>query len=293
VREVVACELHVSCGRCELRAANTSYRNRNKQQAASEGHGRGWTGSERRLTSRARVRHRPADGLLGARGLSSTARRAVSPLRRGERREGRGGGCWNHGHGQPKTRSSSCYIRDCLVDSQSIRGRNATCDGRKEHNVANFYCPGRHAPSCAMRKRPLAVKPKPTGSSHGAAASALDRHPPVRRRRGRCRGASPGAGRGHRPPNTKPSGPGPGARGQVGPPGAHSAHPRSQLPPGPRGRAVANISASGPSDRAAGHPEATVQDPHPTCRSTRTPPSFRVPLGAIHYPTPVALYHCW
>jgi hypothetical protein len=72
------------------------------------------------------------------------------------------------------------------------------------------------------------------------AASAPGRQPPVRRR---GRGASPGAGRGHRPPNPAAQGP--------------SWTPRTtprpdQLPPGPRGRTVANIAASGPSDRAAG-----------------------------------------
>jgi hypothetical protein len=63
------------------------------------------------------------------------------------------------------------------------------------------------------------------------------RQPPVRRR---GRGASPGAGTGHR--TQRP-------RGQVGPRATPSP---TQLLTGPRGRTAANIAASGPSDRAAG-----------------------------------------
>ena len=74
------------------------------------------------------------------------------------------------------------------------------------------------------------------------AASAPGRQPPVRRR---GRGASPGAGRGHRPPNPAAR---PGAK--LDPP--DHTQPTTQLLTGPRGRTVANIAASGPSDRAAG-----------------------------------------
>ena len=74
------------------------------------------------------------------------------------------------------------------------------------------------------------------------AASAPGRQPPVRRR---GRGASPGAGRGHRPPN-------PAAQGPSWTPRTTSSP--AQLLTGPRGRTAANIAASGPSDRAAGRP---------------------------------------
>ncbi len=72
------------------------------------------------------------------------------------------------------------------------------------------------------------------------AASAPGRQPPVRRR---GRGASPGAGRGHRPPNPAAQGPSWTPRTTPSP---------TQLLTGPRGRTAANIAASGPSDRAAG-----------------------------------------
>jgi hypothetical protein len=73
------------------------------------------------------------------------------------------------------------------------------------------------------------------------AASALGRQPRPVRRRGR--GASPGAGRGHRPPNPAAQGPSRTPRATPSP---------VQLPYGPRGRTVANISPLGPHDRAAG-----------------------------------------
>jgi hypothetical protein len=72
------------------------------------------------------------------------------------------------------------------------------------------------------------------------AASAPGRQPPARRR---GRGASPGAGRGHWPPN-------PAARGPSWTP--RTTPSPTQLLTGPRGRTAANIAASGPSDRAAG-----------------------------------------
>jgi hypothetical protein len=59
----------------------------------------------------------------------------------------------------------------------------------------------------------------------------------------RGRGSSPGAGWGHRPPNPAAQGPSWTTRTTPSP---------SQLLTGPRGRTVANIIASGPSDRAAG-----------------------------------------
>jgi hypothetical protein len=77
------------------------------------------------------------------------------------------------------------------------------------------------------------------------AASAPGRQPPVRRR---GRGASPGAGRGYRPPNPAAQRPSWTPRTTPSP---------TQLLTGPRGRAVANIAApGGPSDRAAGRPPA-------------------------------------
>jgi hypothetical protein len=72
------------------------------------------------------------------------------------------------------------------------------------------------------------------------AASAPGRQAPARRR---GRGASPGAGRGHRPPN-------PAAQGPSWTP--RTASSPAQLLTGPRGRTAANVAASGPSDRAAG-----------------------------------------
>jgi hypothetical protein len=86
------------------------------------------------------------------------------------------------------------------------------------------------------------------------AASAPGRQLPVRRRRGR--GASPGAGRGHQPPNTEPSGP------QAGPPGAHPAHPSSSLDP--EGERWPKFRAAGLADHP-GHP-AALGKPH--ARST-------------------------
>jgi hypothetical protein len=76
------------------------------------------------------------------------------------------------------------------------------------------------------------------------AASAPGRQPPARRR---GRGASPGAGRGHRPPNPAAQGPNWTPRTTPSP---------TQLLTGPRGRTVANIAASVPSDRAAGRLKA-------------------------------------
>jgi hypothetical protein len=81
------------------------------------------------------------------------------------------------------------------------------------------------------------------------AASAPGRQPPVRRR---GRGASPGAGRGHRPPN-------PAAQGPSWPPRTTSSP--AQLLTGPRGRTAANIAASGPSDRAAGRRQDSMATP--------------------------------
>jgi hypothetical protein len=72
------------------------------------------------------------------------------------------------------------------------------------------------------------------------AASVPGRQPPVRRR---GRGASPGAGRRHRPPNPAAQGPSWTPRATPSP---------TQLLTGPRGPTVANTPASGPSDRAAG-----------------------------------------
>jgi hypothetical protein len=83
------------------------------------------------------------------------------------------------------------------------------------------------------------------------AASAPGRQPPVRRR---GRGASPGAGRGHRPPN-------PAAQGPSWIPRTTSSP--AQLLTGPRGRTAANIAASGPSDRAAGLPSPRTPWPCP------------------------------
>jgi hypothetical protein len=74
------------------------------------------------------------------------------------------------------------------------------------------------------------------------AASVPGRQPPVRRR---GRGASPGAGRGHQPPN-------PAARGPSWTP--RTTPSPTQLLTEPRGRTAANTAASGPSDRAAGPP---------------------------------------
>jgi hypothetical protein len=93
------------------------------------------------------------------------------------------------------------------------------------------------APALAPTRAPAACEP---GTR---AASATGWQPPARRR---GRGASPGAGRGHRPPNPAAQGP--------------SWTPRTTPIPtvlltGPRGRTAANIAASGPSDRAAGRGE--------------------------------------
>jgi hypothetical protein len=62
-------------------------------------------------------------------------------------------------------------------------------------------------------------------------------------------------------PATEPSGPGP----KLDPPD-HTKPSPAQLLTGPRGRTVANIAASGPSDRAAGRPQ---QRPRATTRLMR------------------------
>ena len=78
------------------------------------------------------------------------------------------------------------------------------------------------------------------------ATSAPGQQPPVRRRGIR---ASPGAGRGHRPPNPAAHSPARQGRRQVGPP--DHTQPVA-APPRPRGRTVDNTAAPGSSDRAAG-----------------------------------------
>jgi hypothetical protein len=101
----------------------------------------------------------------------------------------------------------------------------------------------------AMQQRAASPLPNPVlGAAAQAceprtrAASPPGRQPPVRRR---GRGASPGAGRGHRPPN-------PAVQGPSWTPGTTPSP--TQLPTGPRGRTVANTAPPGPSDRAAGPP---------------------------------------
>jgi hypothetical protein len=89
----------------------------------------------------------------------------------------------------------------------------------------------------ACRILHLELRPRPMGREHARPQppAGSRRQPPVRRR---GRGASPGAGRGHRP-RTEPSG------GQVGPPGPHPTQLSSSLDPA-RGRAGANNSPPGP-----------------------------------------------
>jgi hypothetical protein len=112
---------------------------------------------------------------------------------------------------------------------------------------------------------PVYLELRAAAEAHGPgtrAASAPGRQPPVRRR---GRGASPGAGRGLRPPNLAAQGPSWIPRTTPSP---------TQLLTGPRWRTVANIAASGPSDRAAG--------PTGGSRRTRTrpAPSAQQPSGS-------------
>jgi hypothetical protein len=67
---------------------------------------------------------------------------------------------------------------------------------------------------------------------------------------------------GHRPPNQAAQGPSCPPRTTPSP---------SQLPTGPRGRTVANIAASGPSDRAAGRRVPAARRPHPPLPTTQHP----------------------
>jgi hypothetical protein len=106
------------------------------------------------------------------------------------------------------------------------------------------------------------------------AASALA--PAASRRRyarGRGRGASPGAGRGQRPPNPATSGP---ARGQVGPPGSHPAHPSP--PRATQGAHGGQYRRLWPSDRAAG-----VRPPCFLCLS----PALLFAFTRPHPPSPI------
>jgi hypothetical protein len=118
---------------------------------------------------------------------------------------------------------------------------------------ANNGAPPRPLPNPVLRAAGTAYEPRTRAVSAGPRPAAAGTE------EGQI-GASPGAGRGHRPPNPAPSGPG--AKLDPGPPGpAHPAPnpvPHCPLDPGGERRTaerwpISNIAAPGPSDRAASH----------------------------------------